>query len=90
MQTPTGQPDATAPDVYTWEGRCAGCGRWETFTVSADALHAIETGELTTRQAMPLHSGDQRCLIEMHCHIDCYDTAVYGRPPGEPSPFAGR
>ena len=77
-----------APADYLWEGRCAGCGRWETFAVPTAALHAINTGDLTADQALPRHTDDQRCLLEMHCHVDCYCDAVYGRPPGEPNPFA--
>ena len=77
-----------APAEYFWEGRCAGCGHWETFAVAPAALHAVNIGELTADQALPHHTADQRCMLEMRCHIDCYDTAVYGRPPGEPSPFA--
>ncbi len=77
-----------APADYLWEGRCAGCGHWETFAVAPAALHAINTGELTADHALPHHTADQRCMLEMRCHVDCYDTAVYGRPPGEPSPFA--
>ena len=46
------------------------------------------TGELTADQALPHHTDNQRCLLDMHCHVDCYNDAVYGRPPGEPSPFA--
>jgi len=78
----------TAPAEYRWAGRCAGCGHWETFAVSTTALQAVHTGQLTAGQALPYLSADQRCLIEMHCHLDCYSDAVYGRPPGEPSPFA--
>ena len=80
--------DTDVPADYLWEGRCAGCGRWETFAVPSTALHAINTGDLTADQALPRHTGDQRCLLEMHCHIDCNSDAVYGRPPGEPNPFA--
>jgi hypothetical protein len=77
-----------APANYYWEGRCAGCGRWETFAVPITALHAFNAGELTTDLAFPHLTADQRCLLEMYCHIDCYDVTVYGPPPGEPRPFA--
>jgi len=78
----------SAPADYPWEGRCAGCGNWGTFAVPAPALHAFNSGELTADRAFPHLTADQRSLIEMHCHLDCYDDAAYGRPPGEPSPFA--
>ncbi len=29
----------SAPADYIWEGRCAGCGHWETFAVAPTALH---------------------------------------------------
>ena len=78
-----------APADYNWEGTCAGCGRWESFAVSGLALTAHRTGQLTDTEAFPNLSADQRCLIDMACHVDCYTDAVYGRPPGEPSPNAG-
>jgi len=76
------------PADYYWEGHCAGCARWETFAVSTRALHAFHAGDLSADDAFPHLTDDQRCLIEMHCHTDCYCDAVYGRPPGEPNPFA--
>ena len=76
------------PADQPWEGCCAGCGTWETFPVSTAALHAVHTGQLTAEQALPHLTADQQCMLEMYCHIDCYSDAVYGRPPGEPSPFA--
>lgn len=80
--------DTDVPADYLWEGRCAGCGHWETFAVPTAALHAFNRGELDADDAFPHLTDEQRCLTEMHCHIDCYPDAVYGRPPGEPSPFA--
>lgn len=77
-----------APADYIWEGACSGCGRWETFAVSCLALTAHRTGQLTDNAAFPNLTENQRCMIETLCHIDCYDAAVYGRPLGEPSPFA--
>ena len=75
------------PD-YCWEGTCAGCGQLETFLIAQAALAAHRSGELTDTQAFPNLTEDQRCLIDMACHVDCYSDAVYGRPPREPSPFA--
>ena len=78
----------SAPADYLWEGTCAGCGNWETVAVSPLALAAHHAGDLTDTEAFPGLTDTQRCLIEMSCHAGCYDTAVYGRPPGEPNPFA--
>ncbi len=81
-------PTGTATGDYLWEGRCAGCARWETFNLPTAALNAFHTGQFTAKDAFPHLTADQRCLIETHCHIDCYNDTAYGRPPGEPSPFA--
>ena len=77
----------TTPADYHWEGTCAGCGLWESIAVSPIALDAFRTGKLTDTEAFPNLTDEQRCLIDLSTHVDCCNDAVYGRPPGEPSPF---